>query len=684
MSRSYNLNSQPKAGRFSLDYQAELNEEQYAAVCSKPGPALVIAGAGSGKTRTLTYRVAYLIEKGVEPKNILLLTFTNKASREMLERVRELVPVDISDLWGGTFHSICNRILRRHAEELGFTSSFSILDRDDQKSLINSVIADCDIDTKDKRFPKADVLLTIFSLALNTGADIPKIVDESYPYFEDWIEQIVEVGAKYTKKKLEVNSMDFDDLLLLTVKLLKNNLDLRQRYQKKFQHIMVDEFQDTNHVQSSLVNYLVAGQESIMVVGDDAQSIYSWRGADMENILSFPDRFKDAKVFRIESNYRSVPEILELSNSAIKANRKQFDKNLKAHRTGGSARPALVALDDPGAQANFVAQRVLELRDEGVELEEMAILYRAHHQSLEIQMEFTSRNIPFQITSGLRFFEQAHIKDVSAFMRFVVNRKDEVSFKRMILLLPGIGNVGADKLWRSWVATGWHQREDNPAKFSDILLDFKPPKKAQAGWEQLCYTLDELVNGGEFARPSSMVYSILEGTYDDYIRATFDNYEQRKQDIQQLMDYGEGFDDIMEFLAQLSLMSTADGDPSGKKEQPDDESVVLSSIHQAKGLEWKVVFVIWLTDGMFPNGRILDADDQDAMEEERRLFYVAITRAKDELYLTYPMINPKSYRGDLVQTPSSFLDDFPRELVEEWNVSSAPSWDDHDFGDDPF
>jgi len=265
MSRSYQLQSQTKGGRFSLDYKTELNEEQYAAVSSKPGPSLVIAGAGSGKTRTLTYRVAFLIEKGIESKNILLLTFTNKASREMAERVRELVPVDISDLWSGTFHSICNRILRRHAEEIGFTSSFSILDRDDQKSLVNSVIAECEIDTTDKRFPKADVLITIFSLAHNTGAKIPEIVRTDYPYFDDWITEIEQVGQKYDKKKLSVNSMDFDDLLIQTVKLLKGNIDLRTRYQKKFQHILVDEFQDTNHVQSSLIDLLVAGQNSIMV-----------------------------------------------------------------------------------------------------------------------------------------------------------------------------------------------------------------------------------------------------------------------------------------------------------------------------------------------------------------------------------------------------------------------------------
>ncbi len=323
MSRSYQLNQSASGQKLSLDYKAALNEEQFAAVTSKPGPALVIAGAGSGKTRTLTYRVAYLIDKGVAPQNILLLTFTNKASREMLERVKKLVTVDISALWGGTFHSICNRILRRHAEELGFTSAFSIMDRDDQKTLVNAVVAEADIDTKDKRFPKADVLITIFSLRQNTGATLSEIIEESYPYFENWLEQITEVAQRYVEKKKAVNSMDFDDLLSHTLQLLRENVELRGRYQKKFAHILVDEFQDTNHVQSSLIDLLVGAQKSIMVVGDDAQSIYSWRGADMENILAFPERYAGAEVFRIESNYRSVPEILELSNTAIKANRRQ-------------------------------------------------------------------------------------------------------------------------------------------------------------------------------------------------------------------------------------------------------------------------------------------------------------------------------------------------------------------------
>ena len=672
MARQYQLKKGPRKGVSGIDYLAELNEQQYAAVSSSPGPSLVIAGAGSGKTRTLTYRVAYLLDQGVDPKSLLLLTFTNKAAREMMERVRELISLDLSELWSGTFHAIGNRILRRHADEVGLTRSFSIMDRDDQKSLMNTVVAECDIDTKSRRFPKADVLISIFSLVENTGVELVDLLEARYPYFEEWGDEIANVGKAYTAKKLETNSVDFDDLLILPLKLLKENEELCSLYQKRFQYLLVDEYQDTNAVQSELIHLLARPQNSVMVVGDDAQSIYSWRGADMDNILSFPEHYPNATVYKIETNYRSVPEVIDLSNAAISANKKQFKKALRAARVGGSMTPALVPVEDPRAQADFVAQRVLELRDEGIELDEMAILYRAHHQSLEIQMELTSRGIPFEITSGLRFFEQAHIKDVAAFLRFATNRRDEVSFKRFCLLLPGIGAATATKLWRAWLKVGISKKEEPPKRFSDCMLKFPVPAKAKKDWEQLCYTLDELVVGDGYARPSEMLTSVLEGVYDDYMKASFENYDNRRQDIEQLILYSETFDDVLELLGQLSLMSSVDGEPTGSRAEPDDEKVVLSSIHQAKGLEWKVVFLIWLADGMFPNGRILEADDQDMFEEERRLFYVALTRSKDELYLTYPQINPKSYSGDIITRPSRFLEDCPEGMLETWEV--GPAW----------
>ncbi len=673
MAREYQIKKRDGGPTKSgIDYAAELNEQQYAAVSSDPGASLVIAGAGSGKTRTLTYRVAYLLDQGVEARNILLLTFTNKASKEMLDRVRELIPGDVSDLWGGTFHSIGNRILRRHADELGFDRSFSILDRDDQKALLKTVIKGVAVDVKDRRFPKPDLLLSIFSLVLNTQESLEDVLYYRYDYLNEWLPEIEKIYSGYLGKKKETNSMDFDDLLVLLLKLLKENEDIRELYQRKFKYVLVDEYQDTNMVQCEIVDLLVGKSKNLMVVGDDAQSIYSWRGADMENILKFHVRYPDAITYKIETNYRSQPEILELSNAAISANTEQIEKKLTASRKGGEMVPALLALSDPRAQADFVAQRVQELVDEGIEEEEIAVLYRAHYQSMEVQMEFTSRMIPFQITSGLRFFEQAHVKDVSSYIRFVVNRRDEVSFKRMVLMLPGVGDASAEKLWRGWLSSDAAQGEGLPHSFSDVLLGMKVPAKAKVYWEQMCYTLDELVvndgEGSKFAAPADMIYSILEGVYEEYMKNAFDNYENRKQDIGQLQTYATQYSDVMEFLAQLSLMSNVDGDPS-KQKQEEQKGVTLSSIHQAKGLEWKVVFLVWLADGMFPNGKILEADDNKMLEEERRLFYVALTRAKDQLYLSYPMMNPRSYSGDVFQNPSRFLDDFSAELVDEWKVS---------------
>jgi DNA helicase-2/ATP-dependent DNA helicase PcrA len=679
MARNYTLHRTSTQSHASgIDYVAALNDEQYAAVSSPPGRALVIAGAGSGKTRTLTYRVAWLLDHGLDARQILLLTFTNKAAREMTERVRELTPHDTSALWAGTFHSIGSRILRRHAEDIGYTRSFSILDRDDQKSLLKTVIADCKIDTKERRFPKPDVLASMFSLIENTDSTLEEIIADRYDHFYDWIDQIEKVRDGYIAKKLDTNSMDFDDLLVQTVRLFEGFPDLLELYQGRFKHILVDEYQDTNSVQGRMIDLLAGSANSLMAVGDDAQSIYSWRGADMSLILGFPVRYPGAKVHTIETNYRSVPEILDLSNAAIRANTGRFEKDLRSSRETLGVKPALIALPDPNTQAAFVAQRIQELRELGIPLAEMAVLYRAHFQSLEIQMELTTRGIPFSITSGLRFFEQAHIKDISAFMRFVVNRKDEVSFIRMVSLLPGCGPTTAVRLWNEWLKTGLAGNENPPAKWSDFFLNFKVPKKSAKHWEQLCYTLDELTPDGQFATPSDMIFSILEGVYSDYLSASFDNAESRRSDIEKLSEYGGAFTDVSEFLAQLSLLSSTDDQPTGERSEPDDEKVTLSSIHQAKGLEWKAVFLIWLVNGQFPNGRIFEAEDDDMLEEERRLFYVALTRAKDELYLSYPMMNPKSYTGDTYCRPSQFLEDFPAELVEEWNVGNDDPWADEE------
>ncbi|MFL6596100.1 MAG: ATP-dependent helicase, partial [Chthoniobacterales bacterium] len=426
MSRQYTLQHAPAAAGVHINYAAELNEQQLAAVTAPPGPLLVIAGAGSGKTRTLTYRVAYLLENGVDPRNILLLTFTNKAARQMTDRVVNLLPVDASGLWGGTFHSIGNRMLRRHGSVLGYSSAFTILDREDQKDLINTVVASSGIDPKEIRFPKGDVLAEIFSFVVNTEHSMEEMLAEKFPYFLPLIAQIRDVHDRYERKKKATNSLDFDDLLEKTLRMLKEHAEVADFYQRKFQFILVDEYQDTNKLQADLIDTLAAQHRNVMVVGDDAQSIYSWRGANFKNILEFPKRYPDAQVFKIELNYRSVPEILEVANAAIAPNVEQFKKELAATRESKELKPAVVALNDGSEQAAFVAQRILELRDEGIELNDIAVLYRSHYHAVELQLELSRRGIPYQITSGVRFFEQAHIKDVAAFIRFVANPRDEV------------------------------------------------------------------------------------------------------------------------------------------------------------------------------------------------------------------------------------------------------------------
>src|SRR5881409_1627389 len=403
MSRQYTLQRAPRATSIHVDYAAELNEQQLAEVTAPPGPLLVIAGAGSGKTRTLTYRVAYLLENGIDPRNVLLLTFTNKAAREMLNRVANLLPVDASGLWGGTFHSVGNRILRRHGTALGYSSGFSIMDREDQKDLINSVVAAAGIDLKEIRFPKGDVLAEIFSFVINTETPIDALLAEKFPYFLPLLEQIKDVHARYERKKKATNSVDFDDLLEKTLRMLTEHEHIAAFYRRQFQFILVDEYQDTNKIQADFIDTLAAEHQNVMVVGDDAQSIYSWRGANFQNILEFPKRYPKVQVFRIELNYRSVPEILEVANAAISANVKQFRKHLSATRESKALKPALVALNDGAEQAQFVAQRILELRDEDVDLSDIAVLYRAHYHALELQLELSRRGIPYQITSGVRF-----------------------------------------------------------------------------------------------------------------------------------------------------------------------------------------------------------------------------------------------------------------------------------------
>lgn len=683
MPRQYTLQRGPGNAAIKIDYAAELNPQQCEAVTAPPGPALVIAGAGSGKTRTLIYRVAYLLENGVAPSQILLLTFTNKAAREMLDRVTSLLPNDVTGLWGGTFHSVGNRMLRRHAEAAGFRAGFSIMDREDQKDMVDSVIVSAGISTKDKRFPKGEVLADIFSYSINTERSIETVLVEKYPYFLPLQSEIEGVQRQYEARKKSANSVDFDDLLVKPLRMLESDAGIADYYRRHFEYILVDEYQDTNRIQADFIDQLAARHQNVMVVGDDAQSIYSWRGADFTNILEFPKRYPKARVYKIETNYRSVPEILQVANSAIAANVNQFRKELQPSRDGGRVKPALVPMADSNQQAQFVAQRILELRDEGVELNEIAVLYRAHFHSMEVQMELTRHGIPFQITSGMRFFEQAHVKDVAAFLKFVVNPRDEVAFKRLARLLPGIGARSAEALWKQTsqrldempalglAPADQGERTAGPAaSFHTLLFDLaKVPGKSAKAWAQLVYTLDEIAPRGVPNPPGEMIAAVIEAVYDDYLKNNFPNYEARREDLNVLQNYSRQYKDAHEFLDQLALVTSMETENEIGSRAEDDEMVNLSSVHQAKGLEWHTVFVIWMSDGMFPSSRSLESES--AIEEERRLFYVAVTRARDELYLTYPLLRLNAGYGEMLQRPSRFLNEVPKDFVEEWQVSPA-------------
>ena len=700
MSREYVLQPFRAPIHLQIDYARELNEQQHAAVTAPPGPSLVIAGAGSGKTRTLIYRVAYLLEQGIPPERMLLLTFTNKAAKEMMRRVADLLGQELAALWGGTFHSIGSRVLRQNAPLLGYQRDFSILDREDAKHLITTCVAESDVDVKATRFPKAEVLGDMFSLAVNTHRSIPELLKHQYGYFEQLAEPIADIQRRYAERKRATNGMDFDDLLVLWLRLLRDHEDVRETYQRRFQFILVDEYQDTNKLQSDLIDLLAARHQNVMVVGDDAQSIYAWRGANFQNIIKFPERYPAAKVYKIETNYRSTPEILQVANAAITANVNQFAKQLAPARKAGS-KPVIVTCTDAAEQAAFVGQRVLELREAGQSMNKMAVLYRSHFHALELQLELTKRNIPFSITSGIRFFEQAHIKDVTAWLKLVTNPLDELAFKRLAQLLPGIGGTGGE-LWKTFAdgdpkAESRNPKEDrnpkseaapapaaaaaDPSPVTDHAsrITHPPslavrlqacakavPKKAAVAWAQFVATMGQLEAKDVRGNASSMIGLIIEAGYEDYLEETYANYRSRLEDLEQLAVFARQFPTVEDFLTQLALLTNVETEDE-QSGRADDERLRLSTIHQAKGLEFDVVFVIMLCDGLFPSERSLESAEGE--EEERRLLYVAITRARNELYLSYPLVRAGyGGSGDMFQQPSRFLNEIPRELVEEWNL----------------
>ena len=689
--RRYTLKTPAKpAKQYRVQYSEELNSEQLDVVMAGDGPMLVIAGAGSGKTRTLTYRVSRLIEDGVDPSQILLLTFTNKAAREMLSRVEQLVTIDTRRIWGGTFHSVGNRLLRQYADAIGYRSNFSILDDEDAKETMDSAISSLGIKTLEKRFPKGDVLLDIYSYLINTRTPLELHLEENFPHFAIYKEEMITVFRRYKDRKREANAMDFDDLLINWKLLLDDHPDIAEALKRRFRYLLVDEYQDTNKLQAEIVDGMAALRRNVMVVGDDAQSIYSFRGASFENIITFPMRFPDAVIYKLETNYRSTPQILQLANSAIVHNRFQFQKELRAVR-GDGPEPAVVGVDDVFEQASFVAQRILELRDEGEKLSDIAVLYRSHYQSLELQMELTRRLIPYEIRSGVRFFEQAHIKDVMAYLKIMINPRDELSWKRVLKLYPKIGEKTAADVW-SQISSG-----DPLHQFLSGAAGFSPPARGvAASLDSLRSVLRPLNSEGMRRNPSESIRLVVEKGYADYARSRFPNAQARLDDLEQLSQYALRYDDVNAFLEEVALANPLAGEDVAVV-GPEDEKIVLSSVHQAKGLEWRAVFVIWLADGRFPSQRALrvpggiirvpetavaealavmlpDTTEKEIIipgeEEERRLFYVAVTRAKQELYLVFPVMARDRGGMDVLMEPSRFVRELPPDSYEKWVIGS--------------
>lgn len=641
-----------------IDFKNELNEEQLKVVQNAEGPTLVLAGAGSGKTRTITYRVAYLLERGVRPSNILLVTFTNKAAREMTGRLEHILGSSSGGLWTGTFHSIANRLLRTYAPRLGFQQNFTILDSDDSASLIRVCIKDAHVSTAGRRFPSPRVVQAMISLSRNAFTALPQIIEERHVSFIERTGELVDVAERYAEKKRESNAMDFDDLLIHFHTLLANEPCVEERLAEQFQYILVDEYQDTNALQANIVNRLASKHRNILVVGDDAQSIYSFRGADIQNILGFENQFTSCKTYRLETNYRSTPEILELANASIAQNVSQYEKALKAVRSSGEM-PSVVRAYSAREEATFILQQVDQLLGKGAAAKDIVVLFRATYQSQALEFELMRAGVAYEYRGGMRFFERAHVKDVLAYIRAIENPKDTAAWLRLLGLQQGIGLVSAQKIVAALheiVGEDAHLQKEHLA-----ALASRVPARSRAGFnaaaETLCAALAQTSLSEQISR-------IVKVSYLEYLESEYPNAADRLEDLHQLEQFAISYEANRQlFLEEVTLRDEF----TGAEETRAEDRIILSTIHQAKGLEWDTVFVMGLCDGQFPNHRAMA--EEGGLEEERRLFYVAVTRAKRSLFLTYSTTG--SGRATEFMVPSMFLEEVPQELLNE--VGRTPS-----------
>ena len=663
MIKKYQL-KKPAAGNssFTIDYKSELNESQFKVVTEADGPCLVLAGAGSGKTRTLIYRVAYLLEKGVRPEEILLVTFTNKAADEMKNRVEKLLEAKAQGLWCGTFHHIGNRVLRLHAGRLSMNSDFGILDQEDSRDLVKTCIKALEFKAYETRMPKPAVIHSLLSFSVNSRQTVSEVVLKKYSYLSQFTKDFEKIKLLYEEKKKKTNHLDYDDLLSQWIELLKNSPETREKLSRQFRYCLVDEYQDTNRLQHELIHLLSGNHKNILVVGDDAQSIYSFRGAEIKNILNFPDQYPRAKLFKLETNYRSTGAILRLANETIRNNIHQFPKTLKSVHAQGSV-PQFVKVRDGRQEARFVVQRILELKESGFDLTQIAVLFRAHYQAAELEMELAKQGIPYIIRGGIRFFEQAHVKDVLAFLKILMNPMDEISWTRALTLQPGIGLGYAQKIFQlAEKASGNFEKISSP-NFGNHL----PPRvfEGLSGFKRILRTLlkEDLKN-----HPDLLIEEILDKGYNKHVLMNFENARDRLEDLKELVNFAHTYPDLKNFLVDVTLREGFKGESllTGGGEENTGQELVLSTIHQAKGLEWRAVFVIRLSEGQFPHSK--SSENEEELEEERRLFYVAATRAKEELTLVHPMTRYDYTAGTVISRPSIFIAELPSNVYDDVEV----------------
>jgi len=635
--------------RLSINYAAELNPQQHAAVTAGDGPALVIAGAGSGKTRTLVYRVAYLIDSGVDPASILLLTFTRKSAQEMLDRAGALIGGRSERVCGGTFHSVANMLLRRFGRQIGLEPGFTILDRSDAEDLVALVRSQLGLNEKDKRFPRKGTIAEIFSKAENTLRPIGEILLEEFSHFADHLDDLERLQKGYQAAKRQKQLVDYDDLLVLLRQLLMLDDTARQSIASMYRYILVDEYQDTNRLQGDLIRLLAATHQNVMVVGDDSQSIYAFRGATFRNIMEFPSIFPGAAIYKLEENYRSTQPILNLANTIIEAAPEKYTKHLFTRKLDGPL-PALVEATGEHTQSRFIAQRILELREEGVPLDEIAVLFRSSFHSFDLEIELSRKGLPFVKRGGVKFIETAHVKDLLAHMRVVANPLDVLSWHRVLMLIEGVGPKKAQDLLAAIVKSG------EPYQ---VLREVGG--RSGAGLKSLSLTLEGLAKAQNVG-PAEQVSQIYE-YYFPILKEQYDDYPKRTRDLDHLQTIAAGYAGVDEFLSDLALEPPDGSATDIVHSDRDDEQLVLSTIHSAKGLEWQCVFVIWVVDGKFPSLYSFVTDEE--LEEERRLFYVAVTRAKRYLYLTYPINVFDKSSGMLLSKPTRFLDHVSPALFDQ-------------------